>query len=208
MFVEKYNMLTDTEKENFKRVLSVILSKTFLVNRIYDKNQGTFKSNRDYRFVDRNLELFREYLEIGGFCLMKDNHYEVLYIENDFGYNKKKLDKNTTIFLYGLRLKFDEVRENINLNTDIVVSVADIIKTLMDVGAYSKKPSDVEIKSALSNLSSFNIIQKVDGAFENPETKIIVLPSILFVITNEKITTLSQSIHRLEEEKEEIEVEE
>ena len=51
----------------------------------------------------------------------------------------------------------------------------------------------------------------MDGAFENPETKIIVLPSILFVITNEKIAILSQSIHRLEEEKEEkeeIEVEE
>ena len=203
MFEEKYNELTNSEKENFKRVLSLILAKTFIVNRIYDKNQKNFKSNPDYRFIDRNIELFREYLSLSGFILKKDSNYDVMYIENEFGYNKKRLDKNTTIFLYGLRLKFDEERERVSLNTDTIVTVADIIKTLIDVGAYTKKPSDIEIRTALSNLISFNIIQKVDGILEKPETKIIILPSILFVITNEKITNLSKSISTLEEVEEE-----
>lgn len=208
MFIEMYNELTNSEKYNFKRVLSLILSKTFIVNRIFDGNQNTFKSNSDYRFIDRNIELFRDYLEIAGYRLIKDSNYEVIYIENEYGYNKKRLDKNTTIFLYGLRLKFDEYRENINLNVDTVVTVADIIKTLIDVGAYTKKPSDTEIRTALSNLISFNIIQKIDGILEKPETKIVILPSILFVITNEKITKLSQSINMLEETEEEENIEE
>lgn len=217
MFIEKYNELTNTEKDNFKRVVSLILSKTFIVNRIYDKNKSTFTYNSDYRFISRNIELFSEYLNLGGFRLLKDSNYEVIYIENEFGYNKKRLDKNTTIFLYGLRLKFDEDRENLKLNTDTIVTVADIIKTLIDVGAYTKKPSDVEIRNALSNLISFNIIQKIDGILEKPDTKILILPSILFVVTNEKITALSQSINALETENieddaeeniEEIEVEE
>ena len=217
MFIEKYNELTNTEKDNFKRIVSLILSKTFIVNRIYDKNKSTFTYNSDYRFISRNIELFSEYLNLGGFRLLKDSNYEVIYIENEFGYNKKRLDKNTTIFLYGLRLKFDEDRENLKLNTDTIVTVADIIKTLIDVGAYTKKPSDVEIRNALSNLISFNIIQKIDGILEKPDTKILILPSILFVVTNEKITALSQSINALETENieddaeeniEEIEVEE
>lgn len=208
MFIEMYNELTNSEKGNFKRVLSLILSKTFIVNRIFDGNQNTFKSNSDYRFIDRNIELFRDYLEIAGYRLIKDSNYEVIYLENEYGYNKKRLDKNTTIFLYGLRLKFDEYRENINLNVDTVVTVADIIKTLIDVGAYTKKPSDTEIRTALSNLISFNIIQKIDGILEKPETKIVILPSILFVITNEKITKLSQSINMLEETEEEENIEE
>lgn len=199
MFIEKYNELTNAEKENFKRVLSLILSKTFIVNRIYDKNQKMFKSNVDYRFIDRNIELFREYLDIAGYRLIKDSNYEVIYIENEFGFNKKRLDKNTTIFLYALRLKFDEDRESVKLNTDTIVTVSDIIKTLIDVGAYTKKPADIEIRTALSNLMSFNIIQKIDGILEKPETKIVILPSILFVITNEKITSLSHSINNLEE---------
>ena len=208
MFIEMYNELTNSEKDNFKRVLSLILSKTFIVNRIFDGNQNTFKSNSDYRFIDRNIELFRDYLEIAGYRLIKDSNYEVIYLENEYGYNKKRLDKNTTIFLYGLRIKFDEYRENINLNVDTVVTVADIIKTLIDVGAYTKKPSDTEIRTALSNLISFNIIQKIDGILEKPETKIVILPSILFVITNEKITKLSQSINMLEETEEEENIEE
>ena len=208
MFIEMYNELTNSEKDNFKRVLSLILSKTFIVNRIFDGNQNTFKSNSDYRFIDRNIELFRDYLEIAGYRLIKDSNYEVIYLENEYGYNKKRLDKNTTIFLYGLRLKFDEYRENINLNVDTVVTVADIIKTLIDVGAYTKKPSDTEIRTALSNLISFNIIQKIDGILEKPETKIVILPSILFVITNEKITKLSQSINMLEKTEEEENIEE
>ena len=208
MFIEMYNELTNSEKDNFKRVLSLILSKTFIVNRIFDGNQNTFKSNSDYRFIHRNIELFRDYLEIAGYRLIKDSNYEVIYLENEYGYNKKRLDKNTTTFLYGLRLKFDEYRENINLNVDTVVTVADIIKTLIDVGAYTKKPSDTEIRTALSNLISFNIIQKIDGILEKPETKIVILPSILFVITNEKITKLSQSINMLEETEEEENIEE
>ncbi len=200
MLIEKYNDLTNAEKENFKRIVSMMLAKTFIVNRIYDKNQKAFKSNADYRFIDRNMELFKEYLELAGFRLIKDSNYEVIYIENEYGYNKKRLDKNTTIFLYGLRLKFDEDRESINLNTDTIVSVSDIIKTLIDVGAYTKKPSDLEIRTALSNLINFNIIQKVDGILEKPETKIIILPSILFVITNEKITNLSQLINSLQDD--------
>ena len=208
MFEEKYNNLTGAEKENFKRITSLLLNRTFMVNRFYDKNQGTFRSNSDYRFIDRKIYLFREYLEIAGYRLLKDSNYEVIYIENEYEYNKKRLDKNTTIFLYGLRLKFDEDRESVKLNTDTIVSVSDIIKTLIDVGAFNKKPSDMDIKTALSNLAKFNIIQKVDGKFEDPETKIIIFPSILFAVTNEKITALSQTISILEENVEDDENEE
>lgn len=199
MFIEKFNNLTIVERENFKRIISLLLAKTFILNRIYDKTQNNFKSNPDYRFIDRNIELFREYLEIGGFKLIKDSNYEVIYIENEFGYNKKRLDKNTTIFLYGLRLKFDEDRQTVKLTSDTIVTVADIVKTLIDVGAYTKKPADIEIRTALSNLINFNIIQKIDGVLEKPETKIIILPSILFVLTNEKITSLNNSIKNIEE---------
>ena len=52
MFEEKYNNLTGAEKENFKRITSLLLNRTFMVNRFYDKNQGTFRSNSDYRFID------------------------------------------------------------------------------------------------------------------------------------------------------------
>lgn len=202
MFEEKYQNFNNTEKENFKRLASLLLGKTFIVNRVYDTKQGMFRGNADYRFIDRNLEIFKEYFDYAGFKLQKDSNYEVIYIENELAYNKAKLDKNTTIFLYGLRLKFDEDRENVKLNTDTIVTVADILKTLMDVGAYPKKPTDNDIRASLSKLIQFNIIQKVEGPLENPETKIVILPSILFAVTNDKIMSLSSMITKLEENSE------
>ena len=50
--------------------------------------------------------------------------------------------------------------------------------------------------------------KEAKGILEKPETKIVILPSILFVITNEKITKLSQSINMLEETEEEENIEE
>lgn len=197
MFIEEFEKLNNVEKESFKRITNLLLAKTFLVNRIYDKKQNIYTSNADYRFVERNTELFRDYLEFAGYKLIKDTNYEVAYIENEYGYNKKRLDKNTVIFLYGLRLKYDEEREKLNLSTDVVVNVADIVKTLIDVGAYTKKPADTEIRQALSTLVNFNIIQKIDGIIEKPETKILIYPSILFVITNEKISNLSKNLTKM-----------
>lgn len=203
MFEEEYNNLSNSDKENFKRVANLILSKTFIVNHIYDRNQKTFKSNPDYRFLDRNIDIFANYLELAGYKMIKDSNYEVIYIENEYGFNKKRLDKSTTLFLYGLRLKYDEEREKIRLNSEVIITVSEIIATLKDVGAYDKKPSDVEIRTALSTLISFNIIQKIDGILEKPDTKIVILPSILFAITNEKITSLSNTINELNKSQEE-----
>ena len=207
MFEEKYNNLTNNDKENFKRVVNLILSKTFIVNHIYNKNEKMFKSNPDYRFFERNFDIFAGYLEMAGYKINKDTNYEVIYIENEYGFNKKRLDKSTTIFLYGLRLKYDEEREKVRLNSEVVITVSELIATLKDVGAYDKKPSDVERRNALSTLISFNLIQKIEGILEKADTKIVILPSILFAITNEKITILSKTIKQLKEDEDKIEEE-
>lgn len=105
---------------------------------------------------------------------------------------------------------YEQKRENINLTEQIIVSVSDIIATLNEIGAYDKKkPSLIEIRQALRTIAKFNIIQKIEGAYENPETKIIILPSILFAVTAESITKISNNIKETNKtEDEEIEVEE
>lgn len=190
-----YEDLNVMEKEVFKKIINQLLGKTFIVNHIYDENKKTAIMNPDYRFVERNIELFRKYLELGGWKLERNDNYEVIYITSDYGYNKMRLDKFTTIILYILRLMYDQKRENINLTEQIIVSVCEIINTLNEIGAYDKKkPSNVELKNALRSIAGFNIIQKIDGAYENPETKIIILPSIIFAVTAETITKINENV--------------
>lgn len=119
------------------------------------------------------------------------------------------LDKFTTIILYILRLMYDQKTENLNLTEQIIVSVSEIISTLNEIGAYDKrKPAQSEIRNALRTISRFNLIQKIDGVYENPETKIIILPSILFVISAENITKINDNIKASKDVIEDEEVEE
>lgn len=199
MFFEEYEKLTQTEKENLKRMINFLLGKTFLVNKIYDTNTESFKYNTDYRFVESKFELLEIYFDIGGFKLIKDNNYEVIYLENIYEYNKKKLSKSSTLFLFALRLIYDQEREKVRLTQEVIIEVADIIKVLMDVGAITKKTTNAETKEALSELIRFNIIQKKDGNLENPNTKLIILPSILFALPNDKLNKLNNNINQIEE---------
>lgn len=201
-----YEDLNVMEKEVFKKIINQLLGKTFIVNHIYDENKKTSIMNPDYRFIERNLELFKKYLDLGGWKLERNDNYEVIYITSNYGYNKMRLDKFTTVILYILRLMYDQKRENINLTEQIVVTVSEIINTLNEIGAYDKKkPSATEIKTALRTIAGFNIIQKIDGAYEDAETKIMILPSILFAVTAESITKINDNIKNSDAEDENIE---
>ena len=199
-----YEQLNLIEREKFQKIINQLLGKTFIVNNIFDENKKTSVMNPDYRFIERNLELFKSYLELGGWKLERNDNYEVIYITSQFGYNKVHLDKFTTIILYILRLMYDQKRENINLTEHVVVKVNEVISTLNEIGAYDKKrPSMIEIRTALRTIARFNIIQKIDGAYEDPETNLIILPSILFAINAESITKINENIQEAKDETEE-----
>ena len=201
MIEELYGNLGMIEQENFQRIVNLLLGKTFIVYNVYDENKKTTVFNPDYRFIERNLELFEKYLRLGGWNLERNDNYEVIYITSQYGYNKMHLDKFTTVILYFLRLMYEQKRENINLTEQIVVNVSEIISTLNEIGAYNKKkPALTEIRQALGTIAKFNLIQKIDGKYEDPETKIIILPSILFAITAESITKINDSIKDTNEE--------
>ncbi len=195
-----YEELNIIEQETFRRIVNQLMGKTFIVNHIYDYNKKKSVMNPDYRFIEIHLDLFRKYLELGGWKLERNANYEVIYITSIYNYNRMRLDKFTTIILYILRLMYDQKRENINLTEHIVVSVSEIVATLNEIGAYEKrKPSALEINGALRTIAKFNIIQKIEGLYEDPNTKIIILPSILFAVTADSITKINDNINEVKE---------
>lgn len=195
-----YEDLNIVERDNFKRIVNQLMGRTFIVNHIYDNNKKKSVMNPDYRFIESHLDLFRIYLDLGGWKLERNDNYEVIYITSQYAYNRMRLDKFTTIILYILRLMYDQKRENINLTEHIVVSVSEIISTLNEIGAYDKrKPSAQEMRNALRTIAKFNIIQKIEGVYEDPNTKVIILPSILFAVTADTINKINDNISEIKE---------
>lgn len=198
MWHELYDRLTNSEKEEFKRLLNYLLSRNFIIRDIYDQKDGMMKISPDYRFVERNYELFAEYLGYAGWMLQKDSNYGVIALGNAYEYNRVRLDRSTTLILYILRLIFEEEREKIALRNEILTTVGQIVHKMIALGLVKRKPSDRELADALRQLAGHNIIQKISGAWEEADTKILILPSILFVVTNEKIGRMYEIFENME----------
>lgn len=194
MWQEEYVKLSSSEKEEYSRILNLLLSKTFILRDKFDDRERKTRISMEYRFIERYFEVFREYFKAGGWELAKDNNYGVISLYNLYGTNRARLDKITTLFLYTLRLIYEEEREKLSLKRDVLTSVGDAIKKMINLGLMNKKPSDRDIVSSFSILKNFNIIDKVEGRFENPETQIIIYPSILFIVTNDKISSIYELI--------------
>ncbi len=192
MWLELYERLTNSEKEEFRRLLSSLLSHTFLIRDIYDTKESLMIVNPEYRFVERNFELFMEYLSFGGWALQKDSNYGVISLTNVYEYNRVRLDRNTTLILYTLRLIFEEEREKVALRNEILTTVANTVHKMITLGLIKKKPSDKDLSEAFRQLDNYRVIQKIVGSWEDAESKLLILPSILFIVTNERISKLSE----------------
>ena len=199
MWTENYDKLNNSEKEEFKRLANLLLSKTFVTRDTFDVKESMMKINTDYRFIERHFELFSNYLSYSGWEVRKDNQYGVISVENVYEYNRMKLDRFTTLLLYTIRLIYEEERERVSLRNEIMATTGQIIHKMITLNLFKKKPADREISEGLRLLSQHNLIQKLAGAWENADGKLLILPSILFVVSNEKISRIYELLESSEE---------
>ena len=196
MFGEKFEKLNMTEQESFKRIINWMLAHTFLLQDNYVFDDSMKRTNPDYLFVERNFELFEEYLEYSGFRLERDSNYGVIFLSSTYEFNRVKLDKMTTLMIYVLRLIYEEEREKLSLSRNIFTSTGDLIHKMISLGVIKKKPANQAMRDSLRTLNRFRIVEKPEGSWEDADTKLLILPTILFIVTNERISNM----HRLLEE--------
>lgn len=187
MFEEKYERLSMAEQEAFKRIVNWMLAHTFLLQDNYVFDDSMKRTNPDYLFVERNFELFEDYLEYSGFRLERDTNYGVIFLSSTYEFNRVKLDKMTTLMIYVLRLIYEEEREKLSLSRNIFTSTGDLIHKMISLGVIKKKPANQVMRDSLRTLNRFRIVEKPEGSWEDADTKLLILPTILFIVTNERI---------------------
>lgn len=187
MFEEKYEKLSMAEQEAFKRIVNWMLAHTFLLQDNYVFDDSMKRTNPDYLFVERNFELFEDYLEYSGFRLERDTNYGVIFLSSTYEFNRVKLDKMTTLMIYVLRLIYEEEREKLSLSRNIFTSTGDLIHKMISLGVIKKKPANQVMRDSLRTLNRFRIVEKPEGSWEDADTKLLILPTTLFIVTNERI---------------------
>lgn len=196
MFEEKFGKLGSSEQEQFKSIVNFLLASTFLNQLSYDFEENMRKTNRDYLFVERNFELFSEYLSYAGFRLNRDDNYGVIYLSSDFDPTRQRFGKTTTVILFTLRLIYEEEREKLSLAREIFTSTSDVVNKMISLGIMTKKPSDRQLAESFRLLARFQVIDKTAGAWEDPSTRILILPTILFMVTNERISAILEELEK------------
>jgi hypothetical protein len=190
MFDLQYDRLSTKEKEEFATVVNLLFSKNYLLRDFYSEKEKTTRTDSAYRFVERHQELIELYLSYSGWELNVDTKYGVTWVINRLDRNKETLNKATTVILLVLRLIYDEEREKLSLKREILTSVSDIVNKLLSIGTYKKKPADSELSDAFRKLEGYNVLSKLGGKWTEPETKILIYPSILFILTDARIKDL------------------
>lgn len=203
MLIEDFEKLTNSDKEEFKRLISMLLAKTFVVRDIYDTKENMVVISKDYRFLERHFPLISDYLAIGGWDLLQDVQYGVIYLENVYEYNRMKLDRFSTLALYTIRLIYEEGREKVTLQNEIVTTVGEVVHKMMTLGVQKKKPSARDLTEVFRLMAYHNLIQKIDGLWDSADTKILILPAILFVVSNERIGKIYEMLGKAETDGEE-----
>jgi hypothetical protein len=198
--LEEYEKLNSSEKDDFRRLANYLLSHTYMARHEYQPSQQMTLPNRDYQTVSRLFDLFRDYFDLSGWRLEKDDNYGVISLYNYYDHNRFRLDRFTTLFLYMCRLIYEEKREDAGAYKTVISGTAEVIEKMRTLGLLEKGKSGRETTKkeridAQRTLAHFNIIRKMETSpWDGDGNKILILPSILSIIPNQGINTLYSEI--------------
>ena len=201
MFEQDYNNLYEAEKEEFRRVSNYLLSKTFIVRDVYDKQAKKMITSPEFLFMERYYDIFENYLAIAGWQLVKNPIEGIYWVENIYGQNKAKFDSFTTYILLALMITYEESAPITTLGNSVITTTYDVISKMQILGLITKKPSKEQFRVAFRRLEQFNIILRLNTSSDVELWKIMVLPSIHHVIDYDKLKELCEYIPSFMKEK-------
>ena len=202
MNMDWLNGATQKEVDQFKAVCNQLLSRTYVVRTIYKPEKGRI-TNPDYTFLSIHYEHVRDYLALLDWDLRKDDMNGYFYILNTDEANRCNLDKKETAILLAIRMIYDENQERLGLEQDAICTVRDVLeKVVTDYAILPAKPNMEEVKRALTRLENHSIIQKIDGKFNKGNCKFAILPTVLSVVSADKLNMIVATLRKEEDDEE------
>ncbi len=186
--LDSYERLTSVQKATFKDIANKLLASTFLAR---DK-----KDNKDnYYFVVSYKEVFDEFFAILGYEVKLDQGIGEIMLSSDHNTGFLKLRRDETIILLILRLLYHERLKETSLNENVVISVLDIHEKYNYL-EIKKRINKTDLVSALRLFRRFNLIETI-GDITMSNTKVVIMPTILYAINTEEITEVYNTVSRI-----------
>lgn len=192
--------LTAKELEQFKQICNFLLARTFVVRTIYRPDKGRV-NNPDYTFLLNHQAAVRSYLSLLDWDLRFDNYNGYFYVVNTDEANRLTLNQRTTAILLALRMIYEENQEQVGLERDVLCTVRDLLdKVVTDYAILPTKPNMKEVKQALTLLEQHSVLQRVEGKYTQSSCKFAILPTILTVVSSDRLDAVVTMLKREEDE--------
>ncbi len=186
--LDSYERLTNVQKATFKDIANKLLASTFLAR---DK-----KDNKDnYYFVVSYKEVFDEFFAILGYEVKLDQGVGSIMLKSDQNTGFLKLRRDETIILLILRILYHERLKETSLNENVVITVLDIHEKYNFL-EIKKRINKTDLVSALRLFRRFNLIETI-GDITMSNTKVVIIPTILYAINTEEITEVYNTVSRI-----------
>lgn len=188
-FNDIYQTMSDTKKDLFAKLCDKLLGYNFVYGQLpEDKN--------DYYYILEMREMIEAYFAIIEFQLVHDDTRKIFYLESTADRNRVRLKKMETVILVLLRrFYYTKSKETIDSNTNIAITIDELIAALDDTGIYKnreKVPKTLIIES-LSNLKKFKLLNFDKKNYETNNV-IEIFPTVSLVV---KINDIDLINHKL-----------
>ena len=205
MFNEDFVKMPPSEQNEFASVVNTLLLRGFVVRDIFDPREKLMRTNETYRYIERHFDLIADYLKFSGWNLERDAILGVVALSNFYTENRIRLDRETSLVLFALRLIYEhEKNESNSANQAIYITTPGLIKTMSDDGVVmpGKRLNGRSIAKSLRFLNNHSIISKVSGSFDEGNVSFYILPSIVYALDNDKIVAMSNALDELKKQNE------
>ena len=183
--MEIANVFEHISKDKFKSAANKLLGECFLLKKHKD-------TASDYNYILNNKDAFIEYFDILGYELIIDEQNGVIGLNNPSGTGRIHLKKIESILLLILRLLYIEKRKQLSQIDDVII-IADEIYDKYSMLKMNAKLDKTTMRNTLGMFQRYHLIGKLDADMSNPDTRILIYPSILFAVTVSSLDDLYQS---------------
>ena len=183
--MEFIDVLENVPKDKFKAAANKLLNECFLIKKSKD-------TAAEYNFILNYRAYFVSLFDVLGYELVIQEEQGVIGIYNPGGTGRIHLKKIESILLLILRLLYIEERKKISQTKEVLVMV-DQVYDKYNMLKMPNKLDKTTMRNTLGLFRRYHLMQNLDADLSNPDTRLILYPSVLLAAANSGLDELYQS---------------
>jgi len=183
--MEFIDVLENVPKDKFRATANKLLNECFIIK----KNKDTIS---DYNFILNYRDYFISLFDVLGYELVIQEDQGVIGINNPAGTGRIHLKKIESMLLLILRLLYIEERKKVSQSSDVVV-IVDQVYDKYNMLKMQNKLDKTTLRNSMGLFRRYHLIQNLDADMSNPDTRVIIYPSILLAVANSSLDDMYQA---------------